>query len=204
MGTVDYHSVLAEPGTAKPRRRFTIGDSVALTWDISRGLHRSFRDCDLLYSEPAWEHGFDRYVERSGESIEYADYIGAISEIMRTDDRPAVLIVGKRAARALPEPSSATPLHLNSGGRFIVEAVALAYRCILPRVTARHRGWTNIDSANLLHALAKQYSRVGDFSCGYGNTGRIFAEHRCSWVMSDSSAECIGHIAVHAKAWGPR
>ena len=196
-----YHSSLDEPLSSKARQRFTIGDSVAFVADLARGLPGAFAGCDLLYTEVAWERGYDRFVERAGGGSDYAEYVEALSAIASSAEQPFIVVCGKAMTRLLPAPKTTTAVNLNTGGKFLAEAVALTYRCALPRVRVRHPGWTDLDTENLLRALARTYRRVGDPCCGYGSTGRIFAESGRSYVMSDINASCIGYIAEHAHKW---
>lgn len=199
--THDYHSSLAEPAEARPRQRVRLGDSLAFVADLGRGLPKEFADCDILYTEIAWERGYERFIERAGKGSDYAAYLAALAKIAATAPQPVIFICGKRALRGLPEPVEVTPVNLNTGGRFVAEAVAATFRCRLPEVRERHGKWLNIDTENLLRALAQTYRRVGDPCCGYGNTGRVFTEHGRDFVLSDLNPTCIGHIAEHAPSW---
>lgn len=196
-----YHSSLSDPEQATPRRRVRIGASVAFVADLGAGLPKEYAACDLLYSEVAWEHGYKLFVERAGGGNDYATYLHELGRIAETAPAPCIFICGKRALREMPKPAETVPVNLNTGGRFIAEAVAVTYRCRLPRVKERHRDWTNIDTEHLLHALADRYACVGDPSCGYGNTGRVFLAHGKRFVMSDVNPACIGHIAEHVPSW---
>lgn len=200
----DYHSSLTTPVETKPRQRVQLGDSLAFVADLGKGLPKEFAACDILYAEVAWERTYNRFVERAGRGCTYEEYLRSIAAVASEAAQPCVLVCGKRALRGLPEPIDAVPVNLNTGGRFIAEAVVVSYRCKVPDVRERHRNWTNMDTENLLHALTEKHNRIGDPCCGYGNTGRVFAEHGRQFVLSDINPMCIGYIAEHAKTWVPR
>jgi len=196
-----YHSSLKEPARAPAVQRADVHGSVALVADLACGLPPEFASCDLLYTEAAWEYGYERFVQRAGGGSDYPAYFEALRALATDGKQPLVLVCGKRALKGLPDPKDSELVNINSGGTFVAEAVAVAFRCKLPKVTKRHEGWLNLDTENLLRALARKYHRVGDPSCGYGNTGRIFAEHGRTFVMSDLNPTCIGYIAEHAGEW---
>lgn len=206
--SVAYHSSMTRPEEALGVQRTEVGNSVALVADLGHGLPNEFHACDVLYCEPAWQRGYDRFLERAGGGVSFDEYMGAFARIaadsLSGKAPPMILIVGRAALRMLPKPTSQADVNLNTGGRFIAEAVAVSYGRKLPAVKTRHRDWSNIDTENLLRTLAKKYRRVGDPSCGYGNTGRIFAEAGREFVMSDVNATCIGHIAERAGEWHGR
>jgi hypothetical protein len=190
---------MRSPGSAAPVQRIKIGKSVAFVADICTGLPAEFASCDILYSEIAWERTFARFAERAGVPASYDSYITAVAQIAQNalggKAPPVILICGKSALKHLPTPTARMDVNLNTGGPFIAVAVTVSFGAKLPRVTERHKNWTNVDTESLLRALAKKYDRVGDFSCGYGNTGLVFANAGKTFVMSDMNAECIGHIA---------
>src|SRR5262245_57087728 len=184
-----YHTALKSSRrmTGRPRQRARLRAGVTLVHDLLRGpLPAEYEACDVLYSDLPWQSGFAEFERRAGVAAarSYSAFLAAISRILQYDSRPAVLVTGKHALPHLPSPAQVLESTLNGD-----DCLALFYRSEREIVG---RFPTTID---LLHWLAERYQCVGDFCCGYGRAGRIFAEHGKQFVMSDYNAECIGYIA---------
>jgi hypothetical protein len=193
---IKYHSSLTEPERAPSVSRLSVGHSIAFVADINDGLPSEYSDCDIIYSEIAWRRTFSVFAERAGVASSYEGYIKSIAVIaeaaMLGNVAPTIIVCGKTEEKRLPKPTERIPVNLNTGGRFITEAIAIAYGSELPRL--KPEKWENSSTVDLLSAIANKYSRVGDFCCGYGNSGIVFCAHGKSFVMSDFDPKCIGHI----------
>lgn len=191
----EYHSALMRPIFAKPEAGpVQIGENVALQHDLlsSDRLPPAFDDCGAIYSEPPWSAGQAKFDRRAGvkDDRTHADVIDRIGSMILADDRPWVMIVEKRVAKALPDEGKS--LHR---ARFSVhggETTIVAYRAALPSME---------ETDDAVRILAERYGRVGDPMCGYGRTGMIVQAHGGTWVLSDYNAMCIGFIAQHARNW---
>lgn len=194
--SIAYHSSLTDPGIAPIVSRFNVGDSVAFVANICDGLPREYNDCDIIYSEIAWRRTFAVFAKRSGVSSSYEEYIESIAVVASSaalgDVAPTVIVCGKLDEKSLPVPTERVSVNLNTGGRFVAEAVALSYGTSLPRLKTGK--WENPATVDLLSALADKYERIGDFCCGYGNSGMAFRAQGGSFVMSDFDPKCIGRI----------
>lgn len=189
-----YHSAIAAndaaiecPEVYMTKQR----NGVAAVWDIMEGheLPAIYERCDLIYSEPAWPSGLSNFMERVGkDGPTFKDYMARIRWIVETANKPTAMVVGKTALSYMPETKRVIPVSLN-GGRALIAFWNGAYA----------DGVTNDD---VIRDLAKQYNIVGDFSCGYGNTGRIFQAAGKSYVLTDVNPKCIGYIYDHAEGWG--
>lgn len=200
-GYADYHSALRPAQSVTPRDRYEHegSGSVALQHDILGGemLPVEYDSCDVLYSEIAWRPGFEKFNRRAGladkEGRSYAEYLNAVSEIIKSTTQPKVMLAGKHALKGLPKPVQQIEGTLNGG-----VAVFLTYDGMhkpAPEITA------NPDSWDVLAVLGQMYERVGDFCCGYGRSGMVFAKHEGSFVMSDYNRMCIGMVAREAEGW---
>jgi len=177
---------------APPATRFEMGDNVALWHDLVADptLPQEFDSCDVLYAEPPWPAGFDRFNRRAGtmDGRTYADLLTALTRLIEDRQEPVILILGRQAQRQLPEAQQVIRMTMNGGA-----VLALLHRVELDPPPA-----TNLA---LLAALARLYSRVGDPMCGYGLTARVFTAAGKAWTLSDSNRMCIGHIARTAPTW---
>lgn len=187
-----YHSGLSGPVKGLKRVGFfSIHDSVAFAWDVLEGrLPKMYSECDVFYSDLAWKAGFERFNERAGvkDQRSFAQYMEAVSKIIMGTRAASVIVTGKHAERYLPNHCQALHSTLN-GLPCMVYVYNTKINC---------KDETTID---ILKYMASRYKRVGDFCCGYGRSGRIFARHGKSFVMSDFNPECIGYIAQNAERW---
>jgi len=187
----NYHSVLREekPGLI-PTGHYKIGKSIAFVHDIMKGLPGKYWDCDILYAEIPWRQGYEKYNKRARIEIrKYEDFIYMIKEVADSTDIIMVIVDGKEIARKLVF-SQALKVTLNGYG-----SLALVFNGKLDKEGIPE----GIDVEDLLGILAQRYDRIGDFNCGYGNSGRIFLEHGKTFVMSDINPKCIGYISENIK-----
>jgi hypothetical protein len=150
--------------------------------DICHGLPSYYDKCDVLYSEPAWLDGFQKFMHRAESEGVYDEYLKAISDIISESKKPTWLIIGKHAHKKIPKPHRVEPIKI-------------------------HNYWTtmlcwndeNEYSANtnydFIEQISEKYQCVGDFCCGYGNTGKAFLNKGKQFVMSDINGKCVYHIA---------
>ena len=141
---------------------------------------------DLIYSEPAWKYGYEKFLERTGKSnsSDYMSYVKSIVAIIENTNVPVVLILGKHIIKKYPEFNSKISVNLNGYNTF-----AYGWRIDLSKYEPCSRNY------DLIEKLSNDYSKVWDFSCGYGNTGKIFIDNNKKCVLTDISSKCITYIA---------
>lgn len=190
-GVDEYHTALGGPATRDwPAVELYQGRrGTAFQHDVCLGVHERMLDADVLYVEFPWPDGYTVFAERAGttQRLAYRDLVSNVgTEILRCG-RPAVLLVGKRAAQILQPPAVAS-VRLNGN-----PVLAALWR--LP-------GWEGTpDAHDILRRLAGEFACVGDFCCGYGRAGRVFHAAGKRYVLSDFDPHCIGHIAAHEPSW---
>jgi hypothetical protein len=137
---------------------------------------------------------YPKFLDRAGakDTSTFSAYMGALAAFA-TRSVPFVVVTGVSLLRYFPVPTMRLdirfPRELHKGA----ECVVIAYNVVIPLSLQ-----TTLD---VIEWLASTYSCVGDPSCGYGNTGRVFVEHGKQCVMSDINAKCIGWIADHCAQW---
>lgn len=196
MTGIGYHSVHAPRVEVEPCQRWEGGGSLALVHDIMTGsLPVEFDSCDVLYADLPWRSGFNGYNTRAGvdDGRTYPAFMAAVSEVVRAQRRPVMLVTGRHALPLLPKPAQTLPVVMPVANR--QPALALAYNCVF------RPDWE--DTAGLVARLATWYRRVGDFCCGYGQSARAFTAAGRHFVASDYNPECVGYIATHADTWRP-
>lgn len=159
-------------------------------WDINKELSQKldllYKKCDIFYSEPTWTDGYNIFLKRANNSnSNFNDYCNSLSNFIINNNKEIILLTGKKMIRKLPKFNSFIEIKVNGYS-------TVCY------------GW-NIDlgiykdqcknNFNLIYCLSKDYKFVGDFCCGYGNTGRIFKENGGNFVMSDINAKCVTYVA---------
>lgn len=167
-------------------------NGLSLAYDVAamHGLPDAFASVDVLYAEPPFPAGWKTFHDRVDlePAMSYKEFIALCSRQYLF--RPGVLILGNQATR-YAGPARAVTRHL-------------LHRKSLDQVNAL---WYGIDPpeedmanvTDVINHLATQFDTVGDFCCGYGVTGRIFADHGKRYVMSDVNPRCVGYIA--AQEW---
>lgn len=191
----DYHSAHYQEPPDRPIDGFAGPAGLAFAYDLTHPepLPAAYAQCDVFYSDPPWRSGYERFNRRAGVAgPTYRDFMAALARHVDALGAPVVLVTGKHAAKLLPAADWTVPIQLNEHA-----AVGYGYRMPQPpgMVTT---------APLLLGHLASRYSCIGDFCCGCGNAGRMFAAAGKRFVMSDVNRRCIGYIAEHVFDWMPK
>lgn len=184
----DYHSAHYPEQDATARHGYYSLRGCALVHDVTSGpLPDEFRRCDVFYTDPPWQSGYDEFASRAGVlAPSYPEFMAALVAAI-PQGIPAVIVSGKHAARYIPNSYQPFPTRLN-------EHDAVAY--------AQHVQLTGLRTAEAIgRHLAVTYNCVGDPCCGYGNAARWFVQAGKRFVASDVNPKCIGYIAEHEKGW---
>ncbi len=107
-----YHSAHLAPVTTSPRFAHVSTHGVALVHDVTTGpLPKAYSECDLLYADLPWRAGFHEFNLRAGvaDDRRYGEFMDAVSDLIRGDSRPVVLVTGRHAAKLLPPPDYYRP-----------------------------------------------------------------------------------------------
>ena len=134
-----------------------LSDGIIFRHDIIKdGIPHQMSDCDFLYAEPPWPHGFQTFNERAGvEYNSYDDLARAIADIIEGMSNFILMPLGKTLLKKLPEPQRVEQIQLNGN----------------PALLAHWHGnfeHTAKTTEHLLEQLGARYDSMGDFTCGYG------------------------------------
>lgn len=187
-----YHTALKPTEDYPESEGFQIGKSLAFAYDLeaSNDLPTVYNYCDILYTEIPWRDGYTKFNERAGvKGSDYDSFLARISHIINTTQKHFVIICGKKIIGKLPKPSNALDVDLNG-----YPSKALLYG-------VDPEGLNTSNFITLLQSLSQRYNKIGDFCCGYGNTGKVFRENSKEFVMSDVNKKCIGYIQANVKGW---
>lgn len=181
-----YHSALKEPIPVDFEiGKYSNGSDVVFKSDLRKiSLETGYyASCDVIYSEPSWIDGFDKFISRANaELFSFEEYLLYISILIENCTRPFWMVMGTHALRRLPDPHRKAKIKLHG-------------------YTTNLIGWNDnheynfTDNYSFIKQLAEKYNYVGDFNCGYGNTGRIFQEAGKNFIMSDINGQCVYYIA---------
>jgi hypothetical protein len=185
-------------------RRSDHAEGLAFCYDIMQdlqsGLPEHFDSCDVLYLDPPWRSGFkvfnDRVDSTPSQQYTFKDFRKRVAELVDSSDVPVVLIWGKGDADHLPKSNHTQDIILNGNP-------AVAYYYGVGSALRQQSGEQVAipTTEDIIRLLAQSFDRVGDFVCGYGNTGRIFAENGKSFTLSDMDPLCIGYIEQEIEGW---
>ncbi len=188
------HSAKSDPLDLAPLELFEGRNGRSFVHDASRGLPHDMMSVSLIYAELPWIGGWEEFNRRAvvGSEVTYKAFAKTIEASIVASGVPAVLLVGAASARLFDAPKSFA-VRLNYAYSSICSVLCINFNSahddmIGVASTARY-------SADLLARLAESFASVGDFACGYGNSGRIFANAGRRYVMSDINGRCIRHIS---------
>jgi hypothetical protein len=181
-----YHSALFDPQKEyEPIKRYCYGESLAFQHDILNGLPKVYDECDIIYTEPAWQQGFYKFKKRRQDSGfgSFKQYMQSHHDFVSRSLLPIVIIGGKHHLKYLPSPDIILKdIKLLHGYKSLIFLYRLEFKSI-------HR-----TTSSILAELSQRFDKVGDFNCGYGNTGIAFVKAGKKFIMSDADPKCIGAI----------
>jgi hypothetical protein len=191
-----YHTALGQGRleAAESVQAWRAGNNEAFVHDLLSGpLPDAYARADVLFSDVPWPAGFERFESRAGINGNHGTRVWSqlITTYVREARRleiPLVFSTNRSKHWELPQPDAKLPSRLNGA------------HCALWTYGLDIQGG---DVMNVLRELACRYDVVGDPMCGYGRTGRVFAQASKHFVMSDYNPYCIGYIAEHAPTWRP-
>lgn len=162
------------------------GSSVVLYHDLTTGIHPAFRFADVIYSEPSWKDGYEKFQDRAGSSGDksyygFFAYLSSIKGVIQELKIPTYLIIGKHMQRRLnPDHTMNIMLHTYKSVLGVWNAEPIEVK-------------TNQD---VLKFISEKYSCAIDFSCGYGNVAVAMLKQNKQFVCSDVNKRCIYYIAT--------
>jgi hypothetical protein len=182
-----YHTALSEKKrdvAAEPLTRWEDCRGLAFVHDISSGvIPVEYNQADVFYSEPAWRHGYKKFMENLAVKPigGYEDYLSTQLHFIQESKVHAFLVIGKSLLKRC-DPEHARPITLRGGN-----AVLAVWNTTFTK---------NIEQCDrLIDYLASTYNCLVDPSCGYGNAARRFHRNGKRFVATDINPICIGVIA---------
>jgi len=169
--------------------RFEVGNSIGFVYDVasSFSLPHYFQNCDIFYAAPPWQKGFERFNERAGVAggASWRRFQDAVIRMIELrGDRSFILFCGAQWKKRCPKATFEVKTNITK----VSYATALVY-------TNKNYDWDKVDysgSESILNDLAAMpFRRIGDFMCGYGQSGLTFHKAGKEFTISDINSKCI-------------
>jgi hypothetical protein len=175
-----YHSALKdELKISKELDRHAQDGNVVFAWDITLGVHASFRQADAIYSEPSWRDGYAKFMRRAGQQHgEFREYLVAISETISALSVPAYIVIGKHMVRTLRPPIT-MPVRVHG------------YSAVVGLWNGACLSIGDYDTNDLVKIVCEKHETILDFCCGYGNV----AKYARRFICSDVNPKCVYYVA---------
>ena len=165
-----------------PTNRFEQDGCVGIRRNlITEGYFKDLESCDVVYCEPPFPAGVKVFDERAKENTNsYTDFANGFSRIWGLlKHKPRLAITNKRLEKFLTKPDLQIKVKLNTHWETLS-----CWGISIPE------GKTNLQICEI---LGKKYSRIGDFTCGYGIPILSFknAKQGNTFVGADYDPHCI-------------
>ena len=157
-------------------------DSYVIQHDINQGIHPLFYKAKAIYSEPAWNDGYNLFIKRAGTAQvgNFKQYLESVSSTISILNIPSFIVMGKQMIKSLnPQQTVEIKLH--------------GYKCYLGIWNAGLIKVTDNNSA--IDIIADTYNYILDFSCGYGNLADKMTLRNKKFICSDINGKCLYYIA---------
>jgi hypothetical protein len=209
-----YHSALHKAlSLTQELDHYEANGSIVFKNDITRNTSPYYsnlrQDTDAIYSELAWQAGYDRFQRRARPSRKssFQDYLQAINNLIAHYKKPIFFVMGKHMLNAL-NPPYASPIKLNGREAMLcVWNYSLVFDDGKSIIFLRNdKGystdpivlkWGRLFSTNngIINYVSDRFNTVGDFSCGYGNLAAAMLKNNKKFICSDINGKCVYYVA---------
>lgn len=135
---------------------------------------------DVVYSEPAWRNGYEKFSKKAKEPVSsFEDYMMMLVHRVILNKKPAFIVAGRESNDYFDETYfDRFPILLNGGRAMVYVYMNVEYsgEC---ETTDELTDW-----------LSDRYDCCMDFCCGYGE--HLFKFDK--FVASDINDKCLGYI----------
>jgi hypothetical protein len=190
--TKQYHSALESANDLPDEEldNYEAPDgSLLFQHDILSGMDERFRQAEVVYTEPAWRKGFQRFMKRAevDRPEDYSDYIGRQEAVIRELGVPAFMIGGRNTFPYV-DPDDGHEIWFD-----FHDCEAWVYLW-----NGAEDGFDpyEIESVvDVLYHVVENYDWALDFNCGQGRTARAMNDAGKHAICSDVNGRCIRQIA---------
>lgn len=165
-----------------PTNRFDQDGCVGIRRNvITEGYFAELESCDIIYCEPPFPAGIKVFDERAKEKTpSYNDFANGFANVWeKLNNKPRLAITNKKLEKFLPTPDLQVRVKLNTHWETLS-----CWGIDVPS------GKTNLEICTI---LGGKYTRMGDFTCGYGIPILTFKKSRQgnTFVGADYDPHCI-------------
>lgn len=147
-------------------------------------MRKEFMDCDVVFSEIAWQYGYSIFNDRANNvPCDYASYMNNIHNLILELGVPAFIVCGKSAARYFVD-AKAYPISIKT-------AEANMSGCQLWVWNYDYQQQFK-DTKELITFLSGRFNKCLDFSCGYGTHLLKFND----FVACDIDRDCLTYLSI--------
>ncbi len=193
-----YHSAVNGRGCdvdCEPIDEYAADGNLAFAHDVMVGWDRRFGGAGVIYCEPAWRHGFVKFMAKAGVEVPsklYRQYLGNVRAIVRRAGCPAYVLMGKSMIRQM-SPDAVVDVYMPVHGGW-------AFYGLYGGASRNVHKKTTLQAERFI--CEKAQGPVLDFCCGYGHIAEQCMEHGKNWILSDVNPKCIGYIARRFMGYG--
>lgn len=157
--------------------------------DMSKNyMCECFKTCDVVYSGIAWQYGYKIFNDNAGNiPNEYSEYCKNINKLIEELGVPAFITGGKSHAKFFPN-AKMFNIDLNNSDSNMPN-------CKLFVWNYDHYDTSIKTTTQLIERLSKEFNKVLDFSCGYGEHLLKFRD----FVGCDIDKNCLTYLSLAAK-----
>lgn len=165
---------------------FEADGDVVFKHDISKGISPIFKKADCIYSEPAWRHGYKKFMQRSNTVVfpPYKEYLLNQEKVIKELEIPSFILCGADMLHTLkPDWVRDIYFYPYKDNKNFKIAVYNSERFDFG------------SDRELLAVLANKYKVILDFNCGYGNLIPFIRENGKHFVLSDICGHAVLKVA---------
>jgi len=188
----EYHSAVkgvgADVSDKEPLERYESDGSVVLQHDIHDGVNPIFREADALYAEPAWRHGYEKFMEKADHETPndgFERYMMRLNNTAEELEIPSLIIGGQNNLNWL-KPDDIHEVHFESHD---TECYAMLWNDVDP---PRYDVATVSDALNW---MADSFDTLVDPCAGTGRVARAMADRNKRFICADVNPRCVRFIA---------
>lgn len=189
----EYHSAISGAGggeadSLEPLDNYQHNGSIVVQHDIHDGMLDIFSGADVIYTEPAWRHGYEKFMEKADKPLPkdgFERYMMALNTTINEVGVPAYVIGGNNNLNWLkPDDIHEVTFDFHNTECYVM----LWNGADVPRYDV-----TTV--ADVVNYVADNYRCALDPCAGTGRTARAMADRDKSFICADVNGKCIRFIA---------
>lgn len=169
--------------------RFEADGNIAIAHDITKGILPEYQNADVIYSEPCWRAGYEKFASTVGvkQRLPYNDYLQIQSNIVRNLGIPAFIMSGVSMIK-----------HLKADA--VVDIWFEQHDC--PAYINVYNADKSIingckTNEDVIDSLCQKFNVILDFNSGYGNICEHALKYGKHFICTDLCPTAIEYVAIN-------